>query len=193
VLSCMDTAKPFFKKGASSSVFVKFIVDDVFPKILVGEEEEKVDDRRMIVFMKSFADMSPFVSQRDLRSTIDQVYTVFKHYIVKDKKNIQCSFAECILYAFHAIAGRIPTQLNTVCGIWRPTGQPSDFEESPHTELLEDLIARCKYTFDSVTKGAKVKMGEKLEEKGPEKKDMEEGETIDDTEIVCPFNNNQTL
>jgi len=52
---------------------------------------------------------------------------------------------ECLLFIFQAMAGKSPETIRATCGIFVPSGQPTDFLAADVTSVRDDLIARLTY------------------------------------------------
>ncbi|XP_031117947.1 apoptosis inhibitor 5-like protein API5 [Ipomoea triloba] len=142
-ISCLCMAIPFFKRGASSSKFLNYLNKQIFPVFDKLSEERKLD------LLKDVADCSPYASPQDSRQLLPSIVELLKKCMVRRKiEEINFTYIECLLYAFHHLAHKTPNATNSLCGYKIVTGQPSDRLGEDFSEQYRDFTERLSTTED---------------------------------------------
>ncbi|XP_011045889.1 PREDICTED: apoptosis inhibitor 5-like [Populus euphratica] len=138
LISCLYMALPFFLRGASSSRFLNYLNKHIIPVFDKLPEERKLD------LLKALAEISPFTLPQDSRQILPSVVQLLKKYMPRRKSGEEMNFTyvECLLYAFHHLAHKAPNATNSLCGYKIVTGQPSDRLGEDFSEYYTDLTER---------------------------------------------------
>ncbi|XP_039247768.2 apoptosis inhibitor 5-like [Styela clava] len=121
IIQCMKIAQPLYSKNVHSSLFVKYVCENIVPKLKdIQVEEEKKEDRRLEI-IKFLAEMSPFIGDGSkVISSIEPLYKVLIEYMPLppegDDENsttpgdptLNFSYVECLLYAFYQLTSKNP-------------------------------------------------------------------------------------
>eukprot|EP00258_Populus_trichocarpa_P051227 XP_024467246.1 apoptosis inhibitor 5-like protein API5 [Populus trichocarpa] len=144
LISCLYMALPFFLRGASSSRFLNYLNKHIIPVFDKFPEERKLD------LLKALAEISPFTLPQDSRQILPSVVQLLKKYMPRRKSGEEMNFTyvECLLYAFHHLAHKAPNATNSLCGYKIVTGQPSDHLGEDFSEFYTDLTERLSSVED---------------------------------------------
>ncbi|KAL8460582.1 hypothetical protein ACS0TY_032200 [Phlomoides rotata] len=144
LISCLFMALPFFKRGASSSKFFNYLNKHIFPVFDKLPEERKVD------LLKNLAESSPYTSPQDSRLILPAVVQILKTTMPRRKAGEEMNFTyvECLLYAFHHLAHKAPNATNSLCGYKIVTGQPSDRLGEDFSDQYKDFSERLNCVED---------------------------------------------
>ncbi|KAG6756088.1 hypothetical protein POTOM_039508 [Populus tomentosa] len=144
LISCLYMALPFFLRGASSSRFLNYLNKHIIPVFDKFPEERKLD------LLKALAEVSPFTLPQDSRQILPSVVQLLKKYMPRRKSGEEMNFTyvECLLYAFHHLAHKAPNATNSLCGYKIVTGQPSDRLGEDFSEFYTDLTERLSSVED---------------------------------------------
>eukprot|EP00898_Chlorokybus_atmophyticus_P006273 jgi/Chlat1/6647/Chrsp49S06144 len=142
LLSCMEMALPLYPRGASPARFMKHYSDVLLAQLDALPSEPKNYKQE---FLRKFAQITPFAVASDARPALAPTHELAKTYMpskpdpttpdLTEQALLGC--VECLLYAFHQLAGKLGSATNVLCGYKIVTGQPSD-------HLGEDLSAQNK-------------------------------------------------
>ncbi|KAJ9136086.1 hypothetical protein P3X46_033198 [Hevea brasiliensis] len=138
LISCLYMALPFFLRGASGSKFLNYLNKLIIPVFDKLPEERKLD------LLKALAEISPYTLPQDSRQILPSVVQLLKNYMPRRKTGEEMNFTyvECLLYAFHHLAHKAPNATNSLCGYKIVTGQPSDRLGEDFSELYKDFTER---------------------------------------------------
>ncbi|PRQ19479.1 putative apoptosis inhibitory 5 [Rosa chinensis] len=149
LISCLFMALPFIVRGAPSSKFLNYLNKHILP----------VSDK---FFLARFAE-GPCRSgtiHHTTRFTSDSTFcgsaVKEKHASEKDGEEFNFTYVECLLYAFHHLAHKVPNATNSLCGYKMVTGQPSDMLGEDFTE---QYICSCYCHFKEAS--AKIEVPRK--------------------------------
>ncbi|XP_038688939.1 apoptosis inhibitor 5-like protein API5 [Tripterygium wilfordii] len=156
LISCLYVALPFFLRNASSSKFLRYLNKHIIPVFDELPEERKLD------LLKALAEISPYTTPQDSRQILPSVVQLLQKYMARRKTGEEMNFTyvECLLYAFHHLAHKAPNATNSLCGYEIVTGQPSDrlgedFSENykDFTERLRNVEELTRATMKKLTQG----------------------------------------
>ncbi|OAY24890.1 apoptosis inhibitor 5-like protein API5 [Manihot esculenta] len=138
LISCLYMALPFFLRGASGSKFLNYLNKHIIPVFDKLPEERKLD------LLKAVAEISPYTLPQDSRQILPSIVQLLKNYMPRRKTGEEMNFTyvECLLYAFHHLAHKAPNATNSLCGYKIVTGQPSDRLGEDFSELYKDFTER---------------------------------------------------
>ncbi|KAJ8761434.1 hypothetical protein K2173_001565 [Erythroxylum novogranatense] len=138
LISCLYMALPFFLRGASSSKFLNYLNKHIVPVF------EKLPEERKLDLLKAVAEISPYTLPQDSRQILPSIVQLLKNYMPRRKTGEEMNFTyvECLLYAFHHLAHKAPNASNSLCGYKIVTGQPSDRLGEDFSELYKDFTER---------------------------------------------------
>ncbi|KAB5560659.1 hypothetical protein DKX38_005616 [Salix brachista] len=107
-------------------------------------------DERKLDLLKALAEISPFTLPQDSRQILPSVVQLLKKYMPRRRSGEEMNFTyvECLLYAFHHLAHKAPNATNSLCGYKIVTGQPSDRLGEDFSEFNTDLIERLNSVED---------------------------------------------
>ncbi|KAL9392417.1 hypothetical protein Peur_016337 [Populus x canadensis] len=144
LISCLYMALPFFLRGASSSRFLNYLNKHIVPVF------DKLPDERKLDLLKALAEISPFTLPQDSRQILPSVVQLLKKYMPRRKSGEEMNFTyvECLLYAFHHLAHKAPNATNSLCGYKIVTGQPSDRLGEDFSEFYTELTERLSSVED---------------------------------------------
>ncbi|KAK4440014.1 Apoptosis inhibitor 5-like protein API5 [Sesamum alatum] len=144
LISCLFMALPFFKRGASNSKFFNYLNKHIFPVFDELPEERKVD------LLKNLAESSPYTSPQDSRQVLPAIVLLLKKTMPRRKAGEEMNFTyvECLLYAFHHLAHKAPNATNSLCGYKIVTGQPSDRLGEDFSDQYKDFSERLNCVED---------------------------------------------
>ncbi|KAL0353018.1 UNVERIFIED_CONTAM: Apoptosis inhibitor 5-like protein API5 [Sesamum angustifolium] len=144
LISCLFMALPFFERGASNSKFFNYLNKHIFPVFDKLPEERKVD------LLKNLAESSPYTSPQDSRQVLPAVVLLLKKTMPRRKAGEEMNFTyvECLLYAFHHLAHKAPNATNSLCGYKIVTGQPSDRLGEDFSDQYKDFSERLNCVED---------------------------------------------
>ncbi|CAA3011622.1 Apoptosis inhibitor 5 homolog [Olea europaea subsp. europaea] len=127
-----------FERGASNSKFFNYVNKHIFPIFDELPEEQRVD------LLKDIAESSPYTSPQDSRQILPSVVQLLKKYMPQRKAGEEMNFTyvECLLYAFHHLAHKAPNATNSLCGFKIVTGQSSDRLGENFSEQYNDITER---------------------------------------------------
>lgn len=153
LISCLFMAIPFFVRGASSSKFFNYLNKEVLPLFDELPEERKLD------LLKALAEISPYTMPQDSRQTLPSIVQLLKKYMPRRKTGEEMNFTyvECLLYAFHHLAHKAPNATNSLCGYKIVTGQPSDRLGEDFSEHYKDFTERLT-TVEELTRATMKKL-----------------------------------
>ncbi|GER51892.1 apoptosis inhibitor, partial [Striga asiatica] len=164
LISCLFMALPFFERGASNSKFFNYLNKHIIPvfdkvreftggsrgstmdmsDICVLPEERKVD------LLKNLAESSPHTSSLDSRQILPAVTTLLKAMLFqkfmpqRKAEEMNFTYVECLLYAFHHLANKAPNATNCLCDYKIVTGQPSDRLGEDFSHQYKDFSERTQ-------------------------------------------------
>jgi hypothetical protein len=102
---------------------------------------------QQLSLLKVVAEISPYVKGAACREFLPAAYPLLQALMpataTADTK-LNYTAIECVLYAFHNTASRVPGFLHALCGIKINTGQPENRIDEDFTDKLKDLHARMK-------------------------------------------------
>ncbi|KAK4783204.1 hypothetical protein SAY86_007578 [Trapa natans] len=138
LISCLFMAIPFFIRGGSSSKFLNYLNKDVLPVI------DKLPEQRKLDLLKAIAEISPYTTPQDSRKILSPIVQLLKKYMPgrKTGEEMNFTYVECLLYAFHHLAHKAPNATNCLCGYKIVTGQPSDRLGEDFTEHYREFTER---------------------------------------------------
>ncbi len=97
--------------------------------------------------LKVIAEISPYVKGAACREFLPALFPLLQSLMpaaASADTKLNYTAIECVLYAFHNTASRVPGFLHALCGIKINTGQPENRIDEDFTEKLKDLHARMK-------------------------------------------------
>ncbi|KAL0398517.1 UNVERIFIED_CONTAM: Apoptosis inhibitor 5-like protein API5 [Sesamum radiatum] len=152
LISCLYMALPFFERGASNSKFFNYLNKHIFPVFDKLPEERKVD------LLKNLAE---FLSPQDSRQVLPAVVLLLKKTMPRRKAGEEMNFTyvECLLYAFHHLAHKAPNATNSLCGYKIVTGQPSDRLGEDFSDQYKDFSERLNCVEDLARAMKKLNQG----------------------------------
>ncbi|XP_058095709.1 apoptosis inhibitor 5-like protein API5 [Magnolia sinica] len=138
LMSCMYMALPFFRRGTSNSKFLSYLNNHIIPVFDKLPEERKMD------LLKNLAESSPYTTPKDSCQLFPSIVQLLKKHIPQRKTGEEINFThvECLLYAFHQLAYKVPNITNSLCGYRIVTGQPSDRLEEDFSDNYKDFTER---------------------------------------------------
>ncbi|KAK3207032.1 hypothetical protein Dsin_021078 [Dipteronia sinensis] len=139
LISCLYMALPFFLRGASGSKFLNYLNKHIIPVFDKLPEERKLD------LLKAVAEISPYTTPQESRQILPSVVLLLKKYMPLRKtggEEMNFTYVECLLYAFHHMAYKAPNATNSLCGYKIVTGQPSDRLGEDFSECYKDFTER---------------------------------------------------
>ncbi|EEF39825.1 apoptosis inhibitor 5-like protein API5 isoform X1 [Ricinus communis] len=138
LILCLYTALPFFLRGASSSKFLTYLNKLIIPAF------DELPEVRKLELLKVLAEISPCTLPQDSRQILPSIVQLLKNYMPRKKNGEEMNFTyvECLLYAFHHLAHKAPNATNSLCGYKIVTGQPSDRLGEDFSELYKDFTER---------------------------------------------------
>lgn len=159
LISCLQLALPFFARGAPSSRFLIYLNKHIIPVFDKLPEERKLD------LLKALADISPYTTAQEARQLLPSIVELLKIYMPARKTGEEMNFTyvECLLYAFHHLAHKVPNATNSLCGYKIVTGQPSDRLGEDFSELNKDFTERLTIVED-LTKATMKKLTQGMTE-----------------------------
>ncbi|KAL0666907.1 hypothetical protein Bca4012_029611 [Brassica carinata] len=158
-ISCLLLALPFYARGAPTSRFLNYLNNHIIPVFDKLPEERKLD------LLKALADISPYTTAQEARQMLPSVVQLLKKYMPAKKTAEEMNFryVECLLYAFHHLAHKVPNATNSLCGYKIVTGQPSDRLGEDFSELNKDFTERLA-TVEDLTKTTMKKLTQGMSE-----------------------------
>ncbi|KAL8510147.1 hypothetical protein ACS0TY_017101 [Phlomoides rotata] len=157
-ISCLQMALPFFMRGASSSKFFNYLTKQIIPAF------DKLPDERKLELLKNLAECSLYAKPQDSRQLLPLVVQLLKKYMVRRKiEEINFTYIECLLYAFHHLAHKAPNATNSLCGYKIVTGQPSDRLGEDFTEQYKDFTERLS-TIEELARAMNKKLTQGMAE-----------------------------
>ncbi|CAF2122698.1 unnamed protein product [Brassica napus] len=159
LISCLQLALPFFSRGAPTSRFLNYLNKHIIPVFDKLPEERKLD------LLKALADISPYTTAQEARQMLPSIVQFLKKYMPARKTGEEMNFTyvECLLYAFHHLAHKVPNATNSLCGYKVVTGQPSDRLGEDFSELNKDFTERLT-TVEDLTKTTMKKLTQGMTE-----------------------------
>uniref|UniRef100_A0A1J3DYG6 Apoptosis inhibitor 5 n=1 Tax=Noccaea caerulescens TaxID=107243 RepID=A0A1J3DYG6_NOCCA len=159
LISCLQLALPFFARGAPSSRFLSYLNKHIMPVFDKLPEERKLD------LLKALADISPYTTAQEARQMLPSMVEILKIYMPAKKtvEEMNFTYVECLLYAFHHLAHKVPNATNSLCGYKIVTGQPSDRLGEDFSELNKDFTERLTIVED-LTKATMKKLTQGMSE-----------------------------
>lgn len=144
LISCLHMALPFFARGAPGSKFLNYLNKHIIPVFDKLPEERKLD------LLKALADISPYTTSQESRQILPSMVQLLKKYMPRRKTGEEMNFTyvECLLYAFHHLAHKAPNATNSLCGYKIVTGQPSDRLGEDFSEYYKDFTERLSNVED---------------------------------------------
>ncbi|XP_051129063.1 apoptosis inhibitor 5-like protein API5 isoform X2 [Andrographis paniculata] len=144
LISCLFMALPFFERGASNSRFWNYLNKHIFPVFDMLPEERKVD------LLKNLAESSPYTSPQDSRQILPSIVMLLKKTMPRRKvgEEMNFTYVECLLYAFHHLSDKAPNATNSLCGYKIVTGQPSDRLGEDFSDQSKDFSERLNCVED---------------------------------------------
>ncbi|GKV36800.1 hypothetical protein SLEP1_g44892 [Rubroshorea leprosula] len=137
LISCLFMAIPFFVRGASGSKFLNYLNKHIVPVFDQLPEERKLD------LLKALAEISPYTTPQDSRQILPSIAQLLKKYMPRRKtEEMNFTYVECLLFAFHHLAFKAPNATNSLCGYKIVTGQPSDRLGEDFSECSKDFTER---------------------------------------------------
>ncbi|KAJ0240104.1 Apoptosis inhibitory protein 5 [Hirschfeldia incana] len=158
-ISCLQLALPFFARGAPTSRFLNYLNNHIVPVFDKLPEERKLD------LLKALADISPYTTAQEARQMLPSIVQLLKNYMParKTAEEMNFTYVECLLYAFHHLAHKVPNATNSLCGYKIVTGQPSDRLGEDFSEVNKDLTERLT-TVEDLTKTTMKKLTQGMSE-----------------------------
>ncbi|XP_010538200.1 PREDICTED: apoptosis inhibitor 5-like protein API5 isoform X2 [Tarenaya hassleriana] len=159
LISCLHMALPFFARGAPGSKFLSYLNKHIMPVFDKLPEERKLD------LLKALADISPYTTAQEARQILPSIVQLLKRYMPARKTGEEMNFTyvECLLYAFHHLAHKVPNATNSLCGYKIVTGQPSDRLGEDFSEFYKDFTERLTNAED-LTKATMKKLTQGMSE-----------------------------
>ncbi|OMO65234.1 Apoptosis inhibitory 5 [Corchorus olitorius] len=163
LISCLFMALPFFVRGASGSKFLNYLNKHIIPVFDKLPEERKLD------LLKALAEISPYTTPQDSRQILPSVVQLLKKYMPRRRSGEEMNFTyvECLLFAFHHLAHKAPNATNSLCGYKIVTGQPSDRLGEDFSEHYKDFTERLS-TVEDLTRATMKKLTQGMAEQGKE-------------------------
>ncbi|CAA0252247.1 unnamed protein product [Arabidopsis thaliana] len=155
-ISCLQTALPFFARGAPGSKFLNYLNKNIMPAF------DQLPEERKLNLLRALAEMSPYTTAQVARQILPSIVQLLKKYMPARKTGEEMNFTyvECLLYVLHHLAHKAPNATNSLCGYKIVTGQPSDrlgedFSEfnKEFTERLTSVEDLTKATMKKLTQG----------------------------------------
>ncbi|OMO76351.1 Apoptosis inhibitory 5 [Corchorus capsularis] len=161
LISCLFMALPFFVRGASGSKFLNYLNKHIIPVFDKLPEERKLD------LLKALAEISPYTTPQDSRQILPSVVQLLKKYMPRRRSGEEMNFTyvECLLFAFHHLAHKAPNATNSLCGYKIVTGQPSDRLGEDFSEHYKDFTERLS-TVEDLTRATMKKLTQGMAEQG---------------------------
>ncbi|KAF2604271.1 hypothetical protein F2Q70_00025163 [Brassica cretica] len=158
-ISCLLLALPFYARGAPTSRFLNYLNNHIIPVFDKLPEERKLD------LLKALADISPYTTAQEARQMLPSIVQLLKKYMPAKKtaEEMNFTYVECLLYAFHHLAHKVPNATNSLCGYKIVTGQPSDRLGEDFSELNKDFTERLA-TVEDLTKTTMKKLTQGMSE-----------------------------
>ncbi|XP_013748538.1 apoptosis inhibitor 5-like protein API5 isoform X2 [Brassica napus] len=158
-ISCLPLALPFYARGAPTSRFLNYLNNHIIPVFDKLPEERKLD------LLKALADISPYTTAQEARQMLPSIVQLLKKYMPAKKtaEEMNFTYVECLLYAFHHLAHKVPNATNSLCGYKIVTGQPSDRLGEDFSELNKDFTERLT-TVEDLTKTTMKKLTQGMSE-----------------------------
>ncbi|KAF8110228.1 hypothetical protein N665_0086s0066 [Sinapis alba] len=158
-ISCLQLALPVFARGAPTSRFLNYLNNHIKPVFDKLPEERKLD------LLKALADISPYTTAQEARQMLPSIVQLLKKYmpVRKTAEEMNFTYVECLLYAFHHLAHKVPNATNSLCGYKIVTGQPSDRLGEDFSELNKDFTERLT-TVEDLTKATMKKLTQGMSE-----------------------------
>ncbi|XP_044461045.1 apoptosis inhibitor 5-like protein API5 isoform X1 [Mangifera indica] len=160
LISCLYMALPFFLRGASGSKFLNYLCKHIIPVFDKLPEERKLD------LLKALAEISPYTTPQDSRQILPSVVVLLKKYMPLRKtggEEMNFTYVECLLFAFHHMAHKAPNATNSLCGYKIVTGQPSDRLGEDFSEIFKDFTERLT-TVEDLTRATMKKLTQGMAE-----------------------------
>eukprot|EP00283_Hemiselmis_rufescens_P006848 CAMPEP_0173420296 /NCGR_PEP_ID=MMETSP1357-20121228/1844_1 /TAXON_ID=77926 /ORGANISM="Hemiselmis rufescens, Strain PCC563" /LENGTH=501 /DNA_ID=CAMNT_0014383075 /DNA_START=30 /DNA_END=1532 /DNA_ORIENTATION=+ len=175
VLALLRSARLMFNHGASPIKVMSYVSKKVLPKY------DDLTATQQTALLKVIAEISPHMRGGTCREFLTAVYPTMLALMPEEsteETKLNYTSIECLLYAFHQTASRVPGFLHPLCGIKINTGQPENKIDEDFTAKLADLNKRLdvtkKQSSDFVQKLKQVQ--QKLQQTKPttddEKKDL---------------------
>ncbi|ESQ33972.1 hypothetical protein EUTSA_v10007287mg [Eutrema salsugineum] len=155
-ISCLQTALPFFARGAQGTKFLNYLNKHIIPAF------DKLPEQRKLDLLRALAEISPYTTAQVSRQMLPDIVQLLKKYMPARKigEEMNFTYVECLLYVLHHLAHKAPNATNSLCGYKIVTGQPSDrlgedFSESyqEFTERLTSVEDLTKATMKKLTQG----------------------------------------
>ncbi|KAK1269466.1 hypothetical protein QJS04_geneDACA008240 [Acorus gramineus] len=148
-----------FNRGASSSKFLNYINKHILPVF------DKLPEGRKLDLLKSLADASPYTTPQDSRQLLPSVVQLLRKYMPgrKTGEEMNFTYVECLLYAFHHFAHKTPNSTNSLCGYKIVTGQPSDRLGEDFSSNYKDFTERLT-NIEDLVKAALKKLTQSMAE-----------------------------
>ncbi|XP_059661467.1 apoptosis inhibitor 5-like protein API5 [Cornus florida] len=184
LISCLYMALPFFKRGASSSKFLNYLNKHILPVFDKLPEERKAD------LLKNLAESSPCITPQDSRQLLPSIVQLLKKCMIRRKiEEMNFTYVECLLYAFHHLAYKTPNATNSLCGYKIVTGQPSDRLGEDFSECYKDFTERLS-TIEDLARTMIKKLTQGMVEHN---KAMAAAKNDDEKDIVKKQKQNSTI
>ncbi|PIN16026.1 Apoptosis inhibitor 5/fibroblast growth factor 2-interacting factor 2 [Handroanthus impetiginosus] len=182
-IACLQMAIPFFMRGASSSKFFNYLSKQILPVF------DKLPEERRLDLLKNLAECSSYATSQDSRQVLPSIVQLLKKYMVRRKiEEINFTFIECLLYAFHHLAHKAPNATNSLCGYKIVTGQPSDRLGEDFSEQYKDFTERLS-TIEELAKAMNKKLTQGMAEHN---KAMAAAKTEEEKEVIKKQKQNAT-
>ncbi|KAL9270217.1 Apoptosis inhibitor 5-like protein [Drosera capensis] len=135
--TCISLAIPFFMRGGSNSKFLHYVAKCILPVF------NKLPEERKLEILKNFAEISPYTTPQDSRQILPSVvHLLKKHMPGRKTEEMNFSYVECLLYAFHHLTSKASNATNSLCRYKIVTGQPSDRLGEDFSDQYKDFIER---------------------------------------------------
>ncbi|CAA7028718.1 unnamed protein product [Microthlaspi erraticum] len=146
-ISCLQTALPFFARGAPGSKFLIYTNKHILPAF------DKLPEQRKLELLRALAEISPCTTAQVARQMLPAIVQLLKKCMPARKTGEQMNFTyvECLLYVLHHLAHKAPNATNSLCGYKIVTGQPSDRLGEDFSEFYKEFIERLT-NFEDLTK-----------------------------------------
>ncbi|XP_071907364.1 apoptosis inhibitor 5-like protein API5 isoform X3 [Coffea arabica] len=130
--------------------------------------------------LKTLAECSLYATPQDSRQFLPSVVQLLKKYMVRRKiEEMNFTYIECLLYAFHHLAYKTPNATNSLCGYKIVTGQPSDRLGEDFSEQFKDFTERLS-TIEDLTRSMIKKLTQGMDDQNKAMKAAKTEEEKDD-------------
>ncbi|WZZ39789.1 hypothetical protein YC2023_036048 [Brassica napus] len=181
LISCLQLALPFFAVRIQIGSASRMNFTGCFANFVLFLSErcsnQQLPEERKLDLLKALADISPYTTAQEARQMLPSIVQLLKvptlsaiihlptKYMPAKKTGEEMNFTyvECLLYAFHHLAHKVPNATNSLCGYKIVTGQPSDRLGEDFSELNKDFTERLT-TVEDLTKTTMKKLTQGMTE-----------------------------